>query len=75
MSTIRVAVDIEADDLPPGFRIQDVSEMLFSYVHGTLVPVLGIKAAGQLDSQPYEPPHAHVEGCEHCNAYMYDERY
>lgn len=75
MTTFRVAVDIDVQQLPPGFNAQDVSDMLFSYVHGTLVPVLGIKAAGQLDSAPFEQPHYHSEGCEYCNNFMYDGRY
>lgn len=75
MAILRVAVDIDVLELPPGFNSQQVSDMLFSYVHGTLVPVLGIKAVGQLNSQTYDPPHRHVEGCDHCNNFMYDNRY
>lgn len=75
MTTLRVAVDIDVAKLPPGFNTQTVSDMLFSYVHGTLVPLLEIKATGQLDSEPFNPPHVHKEGCEYCNEFMYDGRY
>lgn len=74
-TTLRVAADIEVEQLPPGFNAQDVSDMLFSYIHGTIIPVLNIKATGQLDSSQFEDPHVHREGCDYCNNFMYDGRY
>lgn len=75
MAVMRVYTDIEYESLPPGFDAQKVSDMIFGYVHGTLIPLLDIKATGQLEADRFEKPHKHTEGCTKCNEAMYDGRY
>lgn len=75
MPVLRTFVDIEYTEWPSGLDPQDVADMLFSYLHGTLIPVLEIPANGPLDAQQFERPHKHTEGCGKCNNAMYDNRY
>jgi hypothetical protein len=75
MPVLRVFVDIEYNEWKNGLEPQTVSDMLFSYVHGTLIPVLEIDANGSLEATPYDEGHKHVEGCPKCNNAMYDNRY
>jgi len=72
---MRVFTDIEYETLPPGFDSQKVTDMIFGYVHGTLIPILEINAAGPLEANEFEKPHRHTEGCTKCNEAMYDNRY
>lgn len=75
MAVLRVFVDIEYTEWPAGKDPQEVSDMLFGYVHGTLIPVLEIPAAGPLEASPYDKGHKHVEQCSKCNEAMFDGRY